>query len=92
MDGVGHGINLSQKTLSEHRNNDCLGNRSHPQLVVFDALQCSYRGWQKDMAETETMHLSCTDRFDTFVCAMKEKQRIYEGNRSHPWKTGMAQA
>ena len=44
------------------------------------------------MAETETMHLSCTDRFDTFVCAMKEKQRIYEGNRSHPWKTGMAQA
>jgi hypothetical protein len=44
----------------------------------------TYPGWERDYAEAEQLHDDYQIIFDRLFGAMKRKQKIYDGNRSHP--------
>jgi len=60
------------------------GNRSHPNLVVLDSLVLTYSAWAKDVAAAEDAHTSKPFMFREKIKEIKEKQKMFEGDRSHP--------
>ena len=60
------------------------GDRSHPRLMILDALDLSYPNWQKDCKKAEEYHLCFPELFDGKIAGMKEKQKMHNGDRSHP--------
>jgi len=61
------------------------GDRSHPRLEELDALQLSYAGYEDDVIVALDQHLSNRSfNFQQKISGMKEKQKIYEGDRTHP--------
>ena len=60
------------------------GDRNHERLLLLDSLRLSYPGWQLDFAKAEDYHVSLPDLFEGKVVGMKEKQKMYDGDRSHP--------
>jgi uncharacterized membrane protein YecN with MAPEG domain len=64
-----------------------LGDRSHPQLQTIDRLKragLTYNGWEKDVRRAERDHVNYPILFDDHVLAMRKKQKIHLGDRSHP--------
>jgi len=59
------------------------GDRSHPRLCLLDELTLNYPGWERDFAKAEDYHVSLPDLFTGKIAGMKEKQKMYEGDRSH---------
>jgi hypothetical protein len=59
-----------------------LGNRSHPSLVELDGLRLNYPECECDVRAAERA-LCQGYIFDKKLDYMKEKQRMYNGNRSH---------
>merc|ERR1711862_611849 len=59
------------------------GNRSHIRLVLLDALRLTYPGCQEDFTKAEEYHVSLPDLFEGKVVGMKEKQKMFDGDRSH---------
>jgi len=59
------------------------GDRSHPRLVTLDSLVLSYPNWEADVRKAEEYHLSLKELFSGKIEGMREKQKIYEGDRSH---------
>ncbi len=63
------------------------GDRSHPDLVRLDSLKprLSYPGWYSDFMEAETsLHkILPSFKFDDYMFKLQEKQRMFEGDRSH---------
>lgn len=62
-------------------------NREHVAVLKeLDSIDFSYPGWEKDkqVAEQYFAEFSTTDRFYDKVTAMKNKQRLYNGDQSHP--------
>jgi len=60
------------------------GDRSHPRLVALDELTLSYPCFKEDVARAEEYHVSLPDLFQGKLAGMKEKQRMFDGDRSHP--------
>jgi len=62
------------------------GDRTHPNLMILDelALQLNYPGYQTDLKAAEKAHLNLPQEFDGRLFEIKEKQKIHEGDRSHP--------
>jgi len=62
------------------------GDRCHPQLILLDSLDLSYPGWEEDVQEAEEAHTGMKTfvKFDQKLWEIQEKQRMYEGDRSHP--------
>lgn len=59
------------------------GDRSHPDLQELDAVNLSYPGWEVDVKEAMTSHVSGYNmKYSKF--RMTERQRMHEGDRSHP--------
>jgi hypothetical protein len=63
----------------------CLGDRSHPNLVFLDGLLLSYPSWKADFIQAEKAHQKGSAyRFETQVEILKERQKLFLGDRSHP--------
>lgn len=60
------------------------GNRTHGRLVLLDSLRLIYPGWQIDKDKAEHYHVCLPDLFEGKVEGMKEKQKMFDGDRSHP--------
>lgn len=60
------------------------GDRSHINLVALDSLNPTYPGWQEDLAKAEHAHTSNPMEFQDRFFEIKEKQNIFDGNRTHP--------
>lgn len=77
-----------QDKLFEIREKQCMynGDRSHRRLILLDSLKSSliYPGWQQDFHKAEDYHVSLPDLFEGKVAGMKEKQNMFNGDRSHP--------
>ncbi|EJK65732.1 hypothetical protein THAOC_13384 [Thalassiosira oceanica] len=68
------------------------GDRTHPQLLQLDRLKCilNYAGWEEDFRQAEEAHLESGsrkigNRFTTACKRLKNRQAIYDGDRSDPW-------
>ena len=60
-----------------------LGDRSDEDLKFLDSLQLSYPNWRKDWQQAFDTYIEGNElTYETFV--MQEKQRMHEGDRSHP--------
>jgi len=63
------------------------GDRSHPDLIALDALNCSYPGWQNDKAKIERKHTEPPlyhTKATRMIEKMRKKQTLFQGDRSHP--------
>lgn len=60
------------------------GDRSHSRLHLLDSLHLTYPGWERDFRKAEDYHITLPDLFAGKIDGMKEKQKMYEGDRSHP--------
>jgi len=62
------------------------GDRSHENLQILDNLSLSYPGWESDVREAENCHTGSSTfvKFEQKIWEIEEKQRMYEGDRSHP--------
>jgi len=86
--GSGYDIALFVLEESQRIHN---GDRSHSRLVKLDSLKLSYPGCEKDRREVERIyHLRNTEQmfadsmFNNAVEGLKNKQRMFQGDRSHP--------
>jgi hypothetical protein len=62
-----------------------LGDLSHPNRVLLDGLRLSYPSWKADFIEAEKAHTTgSTYMFETQVEILKERQKVFLGDRSHP--------
>jgi hypothetical protein len=59
------------------------GDRSHPNLVRLDGLSISYPNHKQDIAAAEEAHLQGYG-FEDKCRVIKERQRVFLGDRSHP--------
>ena len=59
---------------------------SNPYLHQLDALALTYPGWEEDKATAEHYYTEYHTpvRFTQKITAMTHKQRLYDGDRSHP--------
>ena len=61
------------------------GDRSDAELQFLDSLHLTYPGCKKDRAKVFDYYLQGYDGFlDTYRFCLAEKQRMHEGDRSHP--------
>ena len=62
------------------------GDRSHPQLRALDVLAAglTYEGWHADVTEAETVHARWPSLFDRELEAVRRRQTMHAGDRSHP--------
>jgi hypothetical protein len=60
------------------------GDRSHSQLRALDAATFTYTDWREDFKEAEKYHIHNPSLFDNRLSTMKNKQKLHEGDRSHP--------
>jgi hypothetical protein len=70
------------------RNKETLffGNRSHPNIVALDELELAYPGWEEDYQTAVTAHCDRPEtKFPAILHRLKEKQKIFEGDRTH-WR------
>ena len=69
----------------KNKQDTVLHGRSHPDLVLLDNLKTtlSYPGWHSDFTDAENSRLSEYLTFNDCVFTLEEKQRMFEGNRSH---------
>lgn len=60
-----------------------IDDRTHPSIQYVDSLSPSYPGWEKDVKSMLDCHITgyCIDWTQFRIT---EKQRMHEGNRSHP--------
>lgn len=67
-----------QEEFADENNNEC--------TKVLANLSFSYPGWKQDLetAKKYYVEFSALKPFNDKVYAMKNKQRLFEGNRSHP--------
>lgn len=61
-----------------------LVDRSHPQLRALDSLRLDYPGWRKDVSQAEQQHIRYPVLFQGTYEATQKKQKIHQGDRSHP--------
>ena len=83
---VGQDDVVFQKHLEGMQNKQQMmvaGDRSHPNLLRLDGLSISYPNRIHDIAAAEEAHLQGYGFEDTFR-VMKERQRVFLGDRSHP--------
>lgn len=54
--------------------------------MAFPSIQLCYPGWEADKTAAEKIHIEypSRDRFEQKIKAMKHKQQLYDGDRSHP--------
>jgi len=78
-EGIERKIELMKRKQRVHD-----GDRSHPELVQLDALRCNYPGWNVDKATGEKHHFECPILVPSLVKTMRRKQKLHQGNRSHP--------
>ena len=57
--------------------------RAHPNLKELDAVTWSYNNWKTDTKEAENYHFNAPSKFPDKLAAMKRKQKIHNGDRSH---------
>ena len=69
----------------KNKQDTVLHGRSHPDLVLLDNLKTtlSYPGWHSDFIDAENSRLSEYLTFNDCLFTLEEKQRMFEGNRSH---------
>jgi hypothetical protein len=77
---------MSRRFFKNYRT---MEDRSHPDLVKLDSLRkagLSYKGWEKDLSDAEDAHeqRSYSADFPKVLRKMKVKQKLHEGDRSHP--------
>jgi len=60
------------------------GDRSHEELVLLDSLNVSYPGWEAEMEEEIEAHRSGLMCISRATYTFAERQRVYDGDRSHP--------
>ena len=60
------------------------GDRSDAEVEYLDSLCLSYPGWEKDVQKAMGSYLRGHSFSERYQFSFAEKQRMYEGDRSHP--------